>query len=863
MFSRSSGPVSRQVLVALCLMTMTMLVAVICASTADAAIYKMLLCAGNNGSNGYEVRTNSPGLFNVENYCGPAPDPAGNSAFLRIYENQGGGGTANTAYGQISWTAAPWTKILAGGGYTREQGAFNDGWRGRFWAEGTDGSTPHNILMQGTGAENSGISWSPTSTFASHLWPFPGFGDYKRFAFELTCMRPAGCDLSGWNVVEANTIVLTLSDEWTPVVHLTEADPPMMSGAWVRGTRTASMNWSELGSGIRMERFRIDGVDRWAIDHRAAGECNIDYSQERGEFARDFQPCAVASDIGRGFSFDSATLADGAHTLQACVQDYAQNVGLYGTGGESCDQRTIRTDNNPPSAPAGLTVTSANPARYLPHFGARFALPADAGSPIVGFRYFITDASQAGKVVAPEHFVAGSEPALEGIDGPDQPGAYTLHVALQDQVGFVGPYAAAPVPHDTTPPAAPQALRVSGPSMTRKVPRFDLVWENVVDAGAPVAAAHYQVIDSAGNVIVATRTLAGSSPEALTGIETPAGREEHRVRLWLSDAEGNVGAPVTVAVPRDTTPPAAPQDLWVAAPGTSRAEQGFDVRWRDIADAGSPVDAAHYEILTADGRVVVGPRTVAGEGIESIIDLDAPGGRGTYTLKLWLSDAEGNVGAPATAPLAYECVRSEVGGGRALSAGLGEQGASSALVSEGSAPALAGELRGSGDLSGASICVFGRVVTEGKREFLGLAMTGKGGAYRFGLESGPSRELTAVYRGGQREVSSSATVRTQVRPTLYLGTKVVHGKGFATFYGSLPAPENDGVMVVLQVGDSEDHWRAFRRYLTQGGGRFSLRYRFKRPDRPITYVVRAQMRGDGSYPYEPGNSRMVRLRVVP
>ena len=84
MSSRSSGPVSRQVTVALCLMALTMIVAAVCAATANAAVYKMVLCAANNGSNSFDTQTNSPGLFNVENYCGPAGDPAGDAAFLRI-----------------------------------------------------------------------------------------------------------------------------------------------------------------------------------------------------------------------------------------------------------------------------------------------------------------------------------------------------------------------------------------------------------------------------------------------------------------------------------------------------------------------------------------------------------------------------------------------------------------------------------------------------------------------------------------------------------------------------------------------------------------------------------------------------------
>ena len=205
-------------------------------------------------------------------------------------------------------------------------------------------------------------------------------------------------------------------------------------------------------------------------------------------------------------------------------------------------------------------------------------------------------------MVVPEKIVSATNPtSLSGIEGPAKAGAYTLHVALEDQVGFVGPFASAPVPHDTTPPAAPQNLRVVG-TTAHRVPKFDIRWSNITDAGSPIDTAHYQVIDGSGDVVVPAKAVAGGNIEAIDDIATPPQAGDYKVRVWLSDAEGNVGAPATVAVPRDTTPPAAPQDLSVAAPSASRASQGFDVRWRNIVDDGSPIDAAHYKVARRLGR---------------------------------------------------------------------------------------------------------------------------------------------------------------------------------------------------------------------------------------------------------------------
>jgi hypothetical protein len=301
----------------------------------------------------------------------------------------------------------------------------------------------------------------------------------------------------------------------------------------------------------------------------------------------------------------------------------------------------------------------------------------------------------------------------------------------------------------------------------------------------------------------------------------------------------------------------------VATPASSRASQGLDLRWRNIVDDGSPIGAAHYRIVDGSGGVVVPNTTVAGDNIEGIAGLDTPRARGGYTLLLWLSDAEGNVGAPVRAPLSYDCVRSEVGEGAALSAGLGDQRRPDQLVRQGEGSTLLGSLRGPGGaVPGAPVCVFSSVVTDGEREFLGIALTGEDGGYRFAVAPGPSRQIDAIYRPDQRQLDASATLHTRVRPTLEASQRVVRNKRVARFYGQIPGPHNDRVVVVLQVKQSNG-WRVFRRYRTREGGRYQLVYRFARTTSPATYLMRAQVRRQGGYPYLPGNSKTLRLRVMP
>lgn len=756
MSSRTKPPAKRPDIVALCLILLALAIAVFAAGTAKAAQYKVLLCAAGVGSNAYGTSTNtvSPqnpgGIFSFENYCGPgSSDPAGNSALLRIAENQPSGNAGYGAYGNIYYDTPAYVHFKTGGGYTRQFNSFNDGWRARYWV--ASACCTAQLMTQGNGAQ-----WASTGVFTPHLWE-PSFQyDFTRFVFEMQCVRSAGCDRANFNATDTNTLTFILEDDFNSQVALTDGSP-MMSGGWVRGTQTATFQWAELGSGIRFERIRIDGADRWWIDHQATGECNTGASQASGEFGRVFQPCATSPHIGRAYTFDTAGLADGAHTLQACTQDYGQWRGLNGTGSESCDQRTIRTDNSAPGAPSGLVVTSANPNRYLDRFGAQFALPPNHGSPITKVHYSILDA--AGAVVVPEKVATGANPtALSGVAGPEKAGDYRLKVWLEDEVGFLGPAATAPIPRDTIPPAAPQGLSVTAP-------------------------------------------------------ETPR------------DAEGS------------------------------------DLRWQNIVDAGSPIDAAHYQVLDGAGRVVVPTSTVAGANVEAIKGLDTPVAAGAYQLRLWLTDAEHNVGAPVTAPLAYECMRSSAVGAQRLTVSLG--GRAEQTLQQGQGTSLSGSLRGqAGPVATAPVCIYARVETDRGRDFLGLALTDPAGAYRFPIPAGPSREVIAIHRPDQRQLHASASLRTIVHPTLRARSLVVRTGESGYFEGEIPGPHNDNVTIVLQVKSGKG-WLAFRRYRTRNDGHYEFSYPFRRTNRPTNYEMRAQVRESSGYPYIEGDSDPLTLRVLP
>ena len=373
-----------------------------------------------------------------------------------------------------------------------------------------------------------------------------------------------------------------------------------------------------------------------------------------------------------------------------------------------------------------------------------------------------------------------------------------------------------------------------------------------------MAHVHYLILNAKDEVVVPEQVVSGTNPTEVADIQGPKAPGAYRLKLWLEDSVGFQGQAAEVAIPHDTTPPAAPQELHVAGQ-TSRWAEKVDLRWSNIGDEGSPIDAAHYQVLDGAGKVVVDTQTAKGDGVSQIADIQAPDPSGDYALKLWLQDEEGNAGAPATVPLSYECARSPVGGGANLSAGLSE-----GTVRQGQGSTLKGALRQSSGapVAGAPLCVFEQIEGEDARHYLGLAYTDAAGDYTYAIAPGPNRALRAVYRPGNRRLVAQADLKTTVKPTLSARKSAIRNGQVAHLEGQIPGPRNDDVVIVLQARQGKG-WLAFRRYRTRGGGHFAAAYRFRRTTRPTTYEFRAQLRETGGYPYLQGESDPVGLKVVP
>ena len=98
--------------------------------------------------------------------------------------------------------------------------------------------------------------------------------------------------------------------------------------------------------------------------------------------------------------------------------------------------------------------------------------------------------------------------------------------------------------------------------------------------------------------------------------------------------------------------------------------------------------------------------------------------------------------------------------------------------------------------------------------------------------------------------------------TLAIRPKRVAPRGSIRISGrlkGLPLPRS-GKLVDLQAFEA-GKWRTFDTVRARKGARFSTRYRFVRASSGSSFLIRARIRRDDSYPYYLGYSPRVRVRV--
>jgi hypothetical protein len=470
-------------------------------------------------------------------------------------------------------------------------------------------------------------------------------------------------------------------------------------------------------------------------------------------------------------------------------------------------------------------------------------------------------------------------------------GAHTVAHCTTD---FAGNSACAPsrtVLIDNNPPAHPRSLRVAGGEGWRRVNDFDLGWENPDQGPAsPIAAALWRITSPSG-FDTGVRTAAGRDRNSLLDLSVPASGT-FSLQLWLRDEAGNdaPSSAVTVPLRLDGVKPAV----------AFSTEDSTTQVMADVSDEHSGpapgqilyrrVDAADWTELST--KLVAANAPDKAHLVAPMPDL----GYGTYVFRADAVDAAGNTASTSLRadgtqmairkepppPVAKAVPLSKAKPqpqpqakvkARLFARLLGGHGRGDSLTVPFGAPALlSGRLtRADGaPLAGREL----RVVSHPSHGALApiavqTVKTAEQGGFEARLPAGPSRRVTVIFTGEETlEPARRPALELRVRsglslravPTRLRTGQAVRLSGKVKSAGA-PIPRRGKLVAIQYLEQATHRWRPVLVTRTDHHGRYRAHYRFRYVSGRAAIRLRATALAEEHWPYAPGFSSPVTIRV--
>jgi hypothetical protein len=431
---------------------------------------------------------------------------------------------------------------------------------------------------------------------------------------------------------------------------------------------------------------------------------------------------------------------------------------------------------------------------------------------------------------------------------------------------------------DNNPPAHPRAPQLAGGDDWRRTNDFDLSWANPDQGGAsPIAGASWRLTGPAG-YDSGVRFAAGRNRTSLGDLAAPA-QGVYSLQLWLRDEAGNEAPPSAIAVPLrfDDLPPGV---AFAAGEGDATPERLV----AEVSDpnSGPASGTVYYRRSDSDHWIELPTKLIAGSE-EGTAHLSAPMpdlSPGTYLFRADAADAAGNTASSTRRADGTEMAVRKVAAAvvpraktRLFARLRGGHGRGDALTVPFAAPAmLSGRLTradGAG-IAGRELHVVARP-SRGALAPTSVAsvVTGERGGFELRLEPGPSRQVGVVFAGdGALEPSSRPSLDLRVRSGVSLHARplslrtgeVVRLSGRVSTRGA-PVPRR-GKLVAIQYLEAATHrWRPVLVTRSDHAGRFRARYRFRYISGRASIRLRAMALPEEHWPYAPGSSPPVTVRV--
>jgi hypothetical protein len=456
---------------------------------------------------------------------------------------------------------------------------------------------------------------------------------------------------------------------------------------------------------------------------------------------------------------------------------------------------------------------------------------------------------------------------------------------------------------DNNPPAHPRSLSLAGGDGWHRIDDFDLSWVNPDQSPAsPIGGAYWRISGPSGYE-TGVNFAAGREISALADRKLPR-PGIYSFHIWLRDEAGNADASTAIELPLrlDDVPPGVAFEPVV---DQTSAELPSTVN-ADVSDmhSGPSGGTIFYRLLNADRWIELPTKLESGSAVGTKrlvaavpVDLEP----GTYVFRADAKDGAGNVASTTRradgTEMALRKTPPPVGPSRPVARQGGDDGEGARAAARGRAKTrLFAKLRwrhrrgsrvtvpfGAGAaLSGRLLNADGaglagrrlRIVSRPSRGALmrsrvATVRTGRHGGFRLALPSGPSRRITVAFRGEPglaraRRPALALRVRGAVTlsalPRRLLTDQSVRLWGRVRARGA-PVPRR-GKLVAIQYYENEARlWRPILVTRSDHSGRFHARYRFRYIEGTARIRLRAVALAEERWPYAPGTSRPVLVRV--
>jgi hypothetical protein len=491
------------------------------------------------------------------------------------------------------------------------------------------------------------------------------------------------------------------------------------------------------------------------------------------------------------------------------------------------------------------------------------------------------------------------QPCLSGVSGTqafdttnfsDRP-----HTLVHCAVDFAGNRGCTPqyqVLIDNNPPAHPRNLALVGGDGWRRTNDFDLAWANPDQGPAsPIAGASWRVFGPAG-FDTGARFSPGRDLAALRDLRLPAAGS-YAVQVWLRDEAGNEdsGSAITVPLHLDDLPPT----VAFAAPDGEGIPEKVSA---DISDAHS--GPAKGEVLMrrlgTDRWVELPSKLQAGADptkarlVATMPDQLDPG---TYVFRADVADAAGNTASTTLRGDGKEmAVRKAEPPPAQRNAPISPPGGSEKKAKTRlfarlrwrhlRGPRVTVPFRGVATLSGRLLDVDGAglagrrllVVSRPSRGSLArrrvdTVLSGSHGGFRLALPAGPSRRITVAFAGETGLAASkrpALELRVRGAVSLHVAPKALRTGESVRLWGRVrargaPVPRRGKLVAIQYYETSARRWRPVVVVRSDHSGRFLTRYRFRYITGTAAIRLRAVALAEERWPYVPGASQPVTVRV--